>query len=137
MVCSTSCAALRKKEKPPAPPLARQPAFVGTISLVNPESQFVLIDNGLLPTPPEGMVMKSYTNGAESAELIISNARRRPFAIANIRQGAPQKGDRVYVSAADAPSAQAAQPVSQPSAQPAAPAVPGAPPEIPDFFPPL
>lgn len=132
MIFSTGCAGSQKKEK--LVPVVRQPAFVGTISLVNPESHFALIDNGLLPTPPAGLVLKSYTNGAESAELVVSSARRRPFAIADIRQGTPQKGDRVYVASSNALPAQ---PVAPPAAQPAPTGVPGAPPEIPDFLPPV
>lgn len=110
---------------------AQTPAFVGTIWLVNQESQFVLIDNGLLPTPPSGLVLKSYTNGAESAELVTSAIRKRPFTIADIKQGTPQRGDRVYVAPGSVLPAQSTQSVSQSGA----PGPTTAPQDAPDFLP--
>ncbi len=128
VICSTGCATSEKKKS--TRPVVSQPAFVGTIALVNPESQFVLIDNGLLPTPPAGLALKSYTNGAESAELVTSPARRRPFTIADIRNGVPQKGDRVFVATSNELRA-------EPVAHPGAPVAPGVPPELPEFIPPV
>lgn len=131
-ICSSGCSSSRdrskEKEKPAIVP--RQPAFVGTVTLVNLESQFVLIDNGLLPIPPIGLVLKSYTAGVESAELVTSAARRRPFTIADIRHGTPRKGDRVFVaSSAVLPAQVPSQPGVQPGNSPL--------PEVPEFLPPV
>lgn len=130
-ICSSGCASrgrAKEKEKPAIVP--RQPAFVGTVALVNLESQFVLIDNGLLPIPPIGLVLKSYTAGVESGELVTSAARRRPFTIADIRRGTPRKGDRVFVASSDVLPAQS---VSQPDVPPGNHPSPG----VPEFLPPV
>ena len=70
---------------------------VGTVTLVNEEGKFVLVDNGALPVPPVGGVLKCYPAQASeaSAELVATDVRKRPFTIADIRDGAPHKGDRV------------------------------------------
>jgi hypothetical protein len=131
---ANGCASARKrekKEKPaPAPP---QPVLVGTISLVNEESKFVLIDAGLLPTPPPELALKTYTKDVESGELLTSRERRRPFIIADIKSGAPQKGDRVFTAVATAkpPAASAADPISN------APPIGGTKDSAPDFLPPI
>jgi hypothetical protein len=93
---SPGCALLHRKHKPPkpAPPSAMA---VGTVTLVNEEGKFVLVDNGALPVPPVGGVLKCYPAAAAepSAELVTTDVRKRPFTIADIREGAPHKGDRV------------------------------------------
>jgi hypothetical protein len=70
---------------------------VGTVTLVNEEGKFVLVDNGALPVPPVGGVLKCYPAAASepSAELVTTDVRKRPFTIADIRDGTPHKGDRV------------------------------------------
>ena len=70
---------------------------VGTVTLVNEEGKFVLVDNGALPVPPVGGVLKCYPTAASepSAELVATDVRKRPFTIADIREGSPRKGDRV------------------------------------------
>lgn len=80
-------------EAAPAIPL---PRMMGTITLVNEESRFVLIDGGTLPTLAEGTALKSFTGEVESGVLSVGPMRRRPFVIADIVKGAPQKGDRVF-----------------------------------------
>jgi hypothetical protein len=74
-----------------------QSIAIGTITLVNGDGKFVLVDNGSLPVPPVGGMLKCYPPGVESptAELVATDVRRRPFTIADIREGTPQKGDRV------------------------------------------
>lgn len=93
---SPGCALLHRKPKPtkPAPPSA---LAVGTVTLVNEEGKFVLVDNGALPVPPVGGVLKCYPASATepSAELVTTDVRKRPFTIADIREGVPHKGDRV------------------------------------------
>ncbi len=71
--------------------------LVGTIALVNSESGFVLIDQGQQAAPVTGALLKTYSGPAESAVLVASDVRKRPFIIADIKSGAPQKGDRVYL----------------------------------------
>jgi hypothetical protein len=99
---------------------------VGTIKLVNPESGFALIDNGLLPTPPQGLALKSYTQQTESAELVSSDVRKRPFIIADIKSGTPLKGDKVFTARNVALPAQPAGPGSNNAART---------PPAPDFLP--
>lgn len=96
-LASPGCALLHRKKKPvpkSAPPSAMS---VGTITLVNEEGKFVLVDNGALPVPPVGGLLKCYQPSATepSAELVATDVRKRPFTIADIREGAPHKGDRV------------------------------------------
>jgi hypothetical protein len=93
---SPGCAFLHRKHKPAksAPPSA---LAVGTVTLVNEEGKFVLVDNGALPVPPIGGILKCYPASATepSAELVATDVRKRPFTIADIREGVPHKGDRV------------------------------------------
>jgi hypothetical protein len=72
------------------------PLRIGTITLVNEEEQFVLIDNGNSPTPPTGTALKSFTGTAESGVLSVGSVRRTPFVIADIVKGTPRKGDVVF-----------------------------------------
>ena len=106
---------------------------VGTVTLVNDEGKFVLVDNGSLPVPPVGGVLKCFQGSSTeaSAELVATDVRKRPFTIADIREGAPQKGDRVvYLPPELAHPAkpkltgqQAAAPVKPPQASTAGPGV--------------
>ena len=72
------------------------PRLVGTIALVNVDQGFVLIDNGSQFAPATGAALKSFSGKAESGVLTVGSVRRRPFVIADIVKGAPQKGDSVY-----------------------------------------
>jgi hypothetical protein len=103
-----ACSSLRKRKSKRPAAMAAQPILTGVIALVNEEARFVLIDNGVLPVPSTGARMKSYAGGTETAELIATDVRRRPFTIADIRSGAPRKGDRVFVLPADQPAITAA-----------------------------
>jgi hypothetical protein len=99
-----------------------KPVPVGTIVLVNEESKFVLIDGGDLPSPGTGAPLKSYTAGVESGSLLATEVRKRPHIIADIKAGAPRKGDRVEavpVMKGDKPVARAqAVPNAQPAKKP-------------------
>ena len=102
----SSCALLRmpgrkrrEAEEKRLAALAKVPLFVGTITLVDAGGGFVLIDNGSTPSPPVGSVIKSRTAGTESGELRVTEVRRRPFVIADIVKGTPQKGDPVFQEA--------------------------------------
>jgi len=91
----SGCALLRRhpKKKPQKP---AAPLLVGTISLVNEDGHFVLIDSGLSPGPAPGAVLKSRSASGESGELKAGAIRKRPFAIADVVKGAPHAGDQVF-----------------------------------------
>ncbi len=93
LLSCTGCALFSRKKPALVPP---QSIFVGTISLVNEGEHFVLIDNGSAPAPATGMILKSYSDGKPSGELATSDISRHPFVIADIRDGTPNKGDRVF-----------------------------------------
>jgi hypothetical protein len=76
--------------------MPKRPQLAGTITLVNPEGGFVLIDSGSAPSPPVGTVIKCQSAGVVSGELRVTEVRRRPFVIADIVKGTPQKGDPVF-----------------------------------------
>lgn len=76
--------------------LPKVPLFVGTITLVNADEGFALIDSGSSPSPPAGTVITSRTAGLDSGELRVTEVRRHPFAIADIVKGKPHKGDAAF-----------------------------------------
>lgn len=92
--CAT---ASKKKPKPPVAALPpRVPQVVGTITLVNPALGFVLVDVRAFEYPPVGVALKSFADGKETAILMVSPEKNRPFIIANIVKGTPGKGNMVY-----------------------------------------
>ncbi len=94
------CASRRKKARAETPPPVHGDRFEGSITLVNEEARFVLIEGGYRQAPADGTFLKSFREGNESAELRVSPERHRPFVIADIVKGSPQKGDRVTLSKA-------------------------------------
>jgi hypothetical protein len=123
-------AARKRRKSAAAAAFAPQPLLVGTIALVNVEGSFVLIDNGRHPSPPSGAALRSFTAGAPSGELVATEVRKRPFVIADIRSGSPQKGDRVFFTgAAPAPNTPPP-PESEQQPGPAAPPDPLALPQL-------
>ncbi len=72
------------------------PQLVGTIVLVSVDGNFVLIDNESRPSPAMGALVRSQPGGAAASELRVTEIRRRPFVIADIVSGSPQKGDPVF-----------------------------------------
>ena len=115
----TGCASVFKKRKKLERIVAvAQPIFIGTITLVNAENGFVLIDNGRLPAPQTGAALTGFSSGAPSAELTATEVRKRPFIIADIRSGTPLKGDRVFMSQAAAPTPAAPAPAPQGGGEP-------------------
>ena len=90
-ILAVGCATKQK------PPQAIQPRLLGTVALVNDTERFVLVDVGTLYSPAEGVALKSFApDGKETGVLAVSRERKPPFVVADIVQGAPQKGDRVY-----------------------------------------
>lgn len=83
-----------KKKAPGA--VAKAPRLVGTVALVNEEDSFVLIDNGSLPSPSAGTVLKCNLTGTTSAEVRVTQIHKPPFVIADIIKGLPKKGDQVF-----------------------------------------
>jgi hypothetical protein len=114
------CHFLHRKHKPAPTP---QPYAVGTVTLVNEEGKFVLVDNGALPVPPVGGVLRCYPGSATepTAELVATDVRKRPFTIADIRQGAPHKGDRVVYVPPDLLRTMKAKPAAHQAAAPGPP----------------
>lgn len=96
--CATPRAKQATQEKAPAAPKATpiELRYVGTITLVNDDERFVLIDSGNLPAPASGLKLRSTTGGVESGKLTVSNVQRRPFVIGDITFGEPVKGDQVF-----------------------------------------
>jgi hypothetical protein len=86
----------RKGEKKQPVQVAKAPQLIGTVVLVNEDGAFVLIDNGSNPSPAMGTVVHNRLPDGTSAELQITEIRRRPFVIANILGGTPQKGTQVF-----------------------------------------
>ena len=75
---------------------AEAPRRVGTITLVNDDDHFVLIDTGMAAAPAVGTALKSFTGETASGVVAVGNVNRRPFVVADIAQGAPKKGDAVF-----------------------------------------
>jgi len=87
-----ACATRRLPVKPPTGALA--PRLVGTVSLVNEELGFALIDT--VETPNPGTELKTVSSdGEETARLRVSPQQKRPFIIADIAKGMPHAGDQV------------------------------------------
>src|SRR5688572_27009669 len=69
---------------------------IGTITIVNPESSFVLIDSGYRMTPAVGDIVESRAPDGSTAQLRVTEIRKSPFVIADIVSGVPGKGDLVF-----------------------------------------
>ncbi len=75
---------------------ATVPERVGEIVLLNEEAKFVLVDLDTGNPPDSGTALKVMRQGVEVAVLALGDVRRRPFIVADIVRGNPQKGDVVY-----------------------------------------
>lgn len=95
-LATNGCATRKPTATAQAPQTARV-LFVGTIALVNSDSGFVLIDQGQQAAPTAGALLKTFSDSSESSVLVASDVRKRPFIIADIKSGTPQKGDRVFI----------------------------------------
>ena len=96
------CATLKKlrfpwprEKRAPETPVVR-PHYVGTITLVNEDARFVLIDAGNASVPPAGTALKTMSGETETGVVMVGEVRKRPFAVADIIRGSPKKGDRVF-----------------------------------------
>ena len=64
--------------------------------MVNEEGRFVLVDFGGFAAPIAGSDLHVKRAGEEVATLRAGTEIRRPFAAADILEGAPQQGDDVW-----------------------------------------
>ncbi len=74
----------------------RQVQLIGKVALVNVEESFVLIDNGQNPGPGMGATVQCRMPDGTSAELKVTEIRKRPYVIADVVSGTPQKGAPVF-----------------------------------------
>ena len=75
---------------------ATVPERVGQIVLLNEDARFVLVDLDTGNVPEAGTALKVMRQGVEIGVLALGDVRRRPFIVADIVKGEPQKGDLVY-----------------------------------------
>ncbi len=73
-----------------------EPLLIGTVTLVNEMDHFVLIDTGTGPVPAKGTALKTFRDGVVTGIVSVGDVTRRPFVIADISNGSPQKGDQVF-----------------------------------------
>jgi len=83
---------------PPAEaPSVTAPVYVGEITVVNRESNFVLIDVSGRSSPPDpGTELTAISEAGEGSRLKVSPERKRPFVTADVLSGNPKRGQRVY-----------------------------------------
>ncbi len=89
----------RKRDEPPkdAPTQrTRQVQMIGKVVLVNAEEKFVLIDNGQSPSPGVGATVQCRMPDGTVAELKVTEIRKRPYVIADVVNGTPEKGAPVF-----------------------------------------
>ena len=86
----------RKKKDDTRVERATVPERVGEIVLLNDDARFVLVDLDTGNAPDAGTALKVMRQGVEVGVLALGDVRRRPFIVADIVSGTPQKGDLVY-----------------------------------------
>ncbi|HEV7866711.1 MAG TPA: hypothetical protein VGO90_03450 [Chthoniobacteraceae bacterium] len=82
-----------------------RPQFIGKVTLVNSEAGFVLIDTAGTQNPKEGTTVRTYSDGASSAELRTTGVNRRSFLIADVVSGSPRRDDEVWQEPLASPTA--------------------------------
>jgi hypothetical protein len=85
-----------KRKRRPAQQEEGKPVQIGTIALVNSEDSFVLIDTGYRMNPTMNETLESRAPDGSTAQLRVTEVRKRPFVIADIVHGIPGKGDLVF-----------------------------------------
>jgi hypothetical protein len=133
---ATGCASLRfGKTKPTAgtPPEAPAEVFVGTIELVNPEQDFVLIHCEVIPVLPDRAELTAVGLDGSESKLVLAPERKGRHLTADIREGQPQL--RQFVVYRRSPASTPATTPTAPNApaEPAAPAAPHAPAGLPSL----
>lgn len=102
-----------KRKRRPAKQEEAKPVQIGTITLVNPEASFVLIDTGYRMSPAMGETLESRAPDGSTAQLRVTEIRKRPFVIADIVSGIPGKDDLVFQPKKTAKPSPAPSPQSQ------------------------
>ena len=77
-------------------PRALVPLWIGTITMVNLETHFVLIDSNAFYAVVPGKQLSCISQSRETGKVVVSKDKNPPFFIADIVSGSPQVGDRVY-----------------------------------------
>lgn len=80
----------------PKPPTAQPVQLIGTIRQVNLDNQFVLIDTITNFSAAPGEVFVTLSKQSQTATLRMSALKSPPFLIADITDGKPAPGDRVF-----------------------------------------
>lgn len=80
----------------PKPPTAQPVQLIGTIRQVNLDNQFVLIDTISNFSAAPGEVFVTLSQQTQTATLRMSSLKSPPFLIADITEGKPTPGDRVF-----------------------------------------
>jgi len=84
----------RKKTPPPA---ASPVNWAGTVRMVNAAENFALVESETsLPVIP-GEKYLSVQSGRETGTVLITALRAHPFLIADIVEGDPSPGDKIYI----------------------------------------
>jgi hypothetical protein len=95
LVSVPGCALFQGGKEEPAPTAETQ-NFLGSISMVNEDGRFVLVDFGGFAAPQPGAEVEVRRDGETVATLKVGEEMRRPFAAADIVDGTPQTGDDVW-----------------------------------------
>ncbi len=91
----SACATHRPRKKAAATALMAAPRLIGSVSLVNDDLRFALVDSPEMPIP--GTALKTFSQaGQETAVLSVGKEQKRPFIIADIVKGEPHTGDQVF-----------------------------------------
>jgi hypothetical protein len=75
---------------------ATVPERVGEVVLFNEDARFVLIDLATGNPPESGTALKVMRGHEEVGVVTVGDVRRRPFVVADVVKGEPQKGDVVF-----------------------------------------
>ncbi len=96
-LAAAGCAASPKRPKAAqAAPPPHRPELIGSIALVNSALNFALVDMRAFEYPGVGVALESFSEGKQTAILMVSPEKNRPFIVADIVKGTPGKGDLVY-----------------------------------------
>lgn len=94
----TGCATASKMTLPLARAEAAQPqpsvAVPATVTLINTELGFVVMDYGDQPRPPRGTVVELYRAQQPVAKVRLTEPARGRFVTADIIEGEPRVGDQ-------------------------------------------
>lgn len=93
-----------KIAKKPKPPTATPVQWSGTIRMVNTQEHFVLIEQTthLVENPSE--IYVAIENGQEKGMLKMTSMKSFPYLIADIVEGNPEVGDKIYLPSPSFPT---------------------------------